>query len=223
MALGGPADCPDLGALREHIGDCHRCPLGETRTKLVFGVGDPHARLLFVGEAPGRNEDLQGEPFVGAAGKLLDELLAHIGYVRPQVYIANVLKCRPPSNRDPLAGEIETCTPFLARQIELIDPVVIATLGKFATQSVLDTTAPISALRGRLYRVDGRPVVPIFHPAVALYDSSKRSVLLDDFRRLKAVIDRAQTEHGVVAGSEGQEAGTVEADRQLKLFVEGDA
>ena len=223
MALGGPADCPDLGALREHIGDCHRCPLGDTRTKLVFGVGDPHARLLFIGEAPGRNEDLKGEPFVGAAGKLLDELLAHIGYVRSQVYIANVLKCRPPNNRDPLPDEIETCTPFLARQIELIDPIVIATLGKFATQYVLDTTAPISALRGRLYRVGGRPVVPVFHPAAALYDSSKRSVLLDDFSRLKAVIDRARTADSAAAGPGDRFADADGARGQLPLFVEGEA
>ena len=223
MALEARVDCPDLPSLAEHIGDCHRCPLGDTRTKLVFGVGDPHAELMFIGEAPGKNEDLQGEPFVGAAGKFLDELLESIGLTRSQVYIANVLKCRPPKNRDPLAGEIETCTPFLARQIALIDPVVIATLGKFATQFVLDTTAPISALRGRLYRVDGRPVVPVFHPAAALYDSSKRSMLLDDFRRLKAVIDRAQNGDGVVAGSEGQEAGTDEAGGQLRLFVEGEA
>lgn len=190
MAVRGPSDCPDLRALREHIGDCTRCRLSEKRTQVVFGCGDPSATLMFVGEAPGRNEDLQGEPFVGAAGKLLDELLAGIGLERAQVYIANVVKCRPPGNRDPLPDEIATCTPFLARQIELIRPVVVATLGKFATQYVLDTNAPISALRGRLYRVDGRPVVPVFHPAAALYDNSKRAVLEDDFRRLKAVIER---------------------------------
>jgi uracil-DNA glycosylase len=188
--LGGPSTCADLPALRAHIGECTRCRLSEQRTQVVFGCGDPSADLMFIGEAPGRNEDLQGEPFVGAAGKLLDELLAGIGLVRSQVYIANVVKCRPPGNRDPLPDEIATCTPFLARQIELVDPVVIATLGKFATQYVLDTSAPISALRGRLYRVGGRPVVPVFHPAAALYDGSKRTVLVDDFRRLRAVIDR---------------------------------
>ncbi|MDO8964700.1 MAG: uracil-DNA glycosylase [Coriobacteriia bacterium] len=189
MDLGGPDDCPDLEGLRGHIGDCRRCHLAETRNRLVFGVGDPRVRLLFVGEAPGKNEDLTGEPFVGAAGRLLDELLGSIGYDRSQVYIANVLKCRPPGNRDPLPDEIRACTPFLKRQIELIDPVVVATLGTFATQYVLDTTAPISALRGRLYHVGARRVVPVFHPAAALYDRSKRSVLFDDFRRLKAVID----------------------------------
>jgi DNA polymerase len=183
------SEVPDLSALRERIGDCHRCPLGDTRTTLVFGVGDPGARLMFIGEAPGRNEDLTGEPFVGAAGKLLDELLTSIGLERSDVYIANVLKCRPPGNRDPLADEIGTCTPFLGEQVRLVAPAVIATLGNFATRHVLGTERPISALRGRLFHVDGRRVVPIFHPAAALYDQSKRDALFDDFRRLRAVLD----------------------------------
>lgn len=178
-----------LEDLRAYIGDCHRCPLGDTRTTLVFGVGDPRARLMFIGEAPGRNEDLRGEPFVGAAGALLDELLASIGLVRSEVYIANVLKCRPPGNRDPQAEEIATCTPFLAEQVRLVDPAVIATLGNFATKFVLSTDRGISALRGRLFTVDGRKVVPIFHPAAALYDQTKRDVLFEDFKRLKVVLD----------------------------------
>lgn len=190
MALEARVDCPDLPSLAEHIGDCHRCPLGDTRTKLVFGVGDPHAALMFIGEAPGKNEDLQGEPFVGAAGKFLDELLESIGLTRSQVYIANVLKCRPPGNRDPIAVEIATCTPFLATQVGLIDPKVIATLGNFATRWLLDTTAGITTLRGKLYHVEGRQVVPIYHPAVALYDPSKKDALFDDFKRLRSVIDR---------------------------------
>jgi uracil-DNA glycosylase family 4 len=184
------ADCPDLDSLRAHIGDCRRCPLGETRTQVVFGVGDPDARLMFIGEGPGKNEDRQGEPFVGAAGRFLDELLASIGLERAQVYIANVVKCRPPGNRDPEAIEIQTCTPFLRRQMELIDPDVIATLGKFATQYVLDTTAGITRLRGKLYRVDGRRVVPVLHPAAALYNGANRQVLFDDFARLSAVLER---------------------------------
>jgi uracil-DNA glycosylase family 4 len=187
----GPGDCPDLHALREHVGDCQRCPLAPTRTTLVFGVGDPHARLLFIGEAPGKSEDLQGEPFVGAAGKLLDELLASIGIARTDVYIANMVKCRPPGNRDPERLEIDTCAPFLARQIELISPAVIATLGRFAAHYVLGVTTPITALRGKLYHRDGRNIVPIFHPAAALYDGSKRDVLFDDFKRLRVVMDRA--------------------------------
>jgi DNA polymerase len=172
VAVAGPGDCPSLDALREHIGDCDRCPLARTRTRLVFGVGDPHARLMFIGEAPGKNEDLQGEPFVGAAGKLLDELLGSIGIERSQVYIANMCKCRPPGNRDPEPLEIDTCAPFLARQIELIDPAVIATLGRFAAHYVLALDAPISVLRGKLYHRNGRNIVPIFHPAAALYDAS---------------------------------------------------
>jgi uracil-DNA glycosylase family 4 len=194
MAVAGPGDCPDLDALKAHIGDCQRCPLSASRTRLVFGSGDPHARLMFIGEAPGKNEDLTGEPFVGAAGKVLDELLASVGIERSQVYIANLVKCRPPGNRDPEPLESETCAPFLSRQIDLIDPVVIATLGRFSTHYVLQTTAPITALHGRLFRVAGRRVVPIFHPAAALYDGSKRSDLSDDFRKLRAVMDRVEGE-----------------------------
>jgi uracil-DNA glycosylase len=146
---------------------------------------------MFIGEAPGKNEDLKGEPFVGAAGKLLDELLASIGIARGEVYIANMVKCRPPGNRDPEPIELETCNPFLARQIELIAPDVIATLGRFAAHYVLGVTTPITALRGKLYHRDGRNVVPVFHPAAALYDGSKRDVLFDDFQRLRVVMDRA--------------------------------
>jgi uracil-DNA glycosylase family 4 len=187
------ADCLDLVSLRDHIGECRRCPLGETATQVVFGVGDPRARLMLVGEGPGKNEDLQGEPFVGAAGKFLDELLGSIGLTRAQVYIANVVKCRPPDNRDPAPYEIEACTPFLARQIELIDPAVVATLGKFATHYVLGTTTGITRLRGKLYRVRGRRVVPVLHPAAALYNGSNRAVLFDDFQRLRAVLERDDT------------------------------
>ncbi len=156
----------------------------------MFGVGNPHADVMFIGEAPGRNEDLQGEPFVGAAGKLLDELLASAGLTRADVYIANVLKCRPPNNRDPLPEEIETCTPFLEKQIELIDPRVIVTLGKFATQFMLETGVGITQLRGRRHEVNGRAVLPIFHPAAALYDQTKRQVLFDDFKRLRVLLDQ---------------------------------
>ena len=205
MAVAGPGDCADLGALREHIGDCHRCALAATRTRLVFGVGDPHARLMFIGEAPGKNEDLTGEPFVGAAGRFLDELLESIGLVRSQVFIANMVKSRPPGNRDPEPVEIDTCSPFLARQIELVDPVVVATLGRFAAHYMLKTTTPITALRGKLYRVGGRRVVPVFHPAAALYDGSKRSVLEDDFKRLRSVLERVER---------GEDVGPVPAEHE---------
>ncbi|MDO9557458.1 MAG: uracil-DNA glycosylase [Coriobacteriia bacterium] len=181
----------DLDALRTYIGDCRRCSLAQTRNTLVLGVGDPTADLLFIGEAPGRNEDLRGEPFVGAAGKLLDELLASIGLHRSEVYIANVLKCRPPGNRDPLQSEIEMCTPFLAEQVRIIDPLVIATLGNFSTRHVLSTQQGITQLHGRLFEVGGRRVVPIYHPAAALYSPDKRQVLFDDFRRLHTVLQWA--------------------------------
>jgi uracil-DNA glycosylase family 4 len=147
---------------------------------------------MFIGEAPGKNEDLTGEPFVGAAGHFLDELLESIGLESSQVFIANMVKCRPPGNRDPEPLEIETCSPFLARQIELVDPVVVATLGRFAAHYILKTTTPITVLRGKLYRVGGRRVVPVFHPAAALYDGSKRAVLQDDFKRLRTVLDRVE-------------------------------
>jgi uracil-DNA glycosylase family 4 len=203
----GPGDCPDLVALTEHIGNCRRCPLSRSRTLLVFGSGDPNARLMFIGEAPGKNEDLTGEPFVGAAGKLLDELLGSIGIDRSQVYIANLVKCRPPGNRDPEPLEIETCSPFLSRQIELIDPAVIATLGRFSAHYVLQTTAPISVLHGRLFRPGGRRVVPIFHPAAALYDGSKRSVLQEDFRKLRVVMDRVERGEDTVHASDAAPPG----------------
>lgn len=182
-------DFRDLDALRDHIGDCQRCGLAGTRTCLVFGVGDPSARVMLIGEAPGKNEDLKGEPFVGAAGKLLDELLAGIGMQRSDVYIANVLKCRPPSNRDPRPDEIETCSPFLASQVDLVAPEVVVTLGNFATRYILGTKEGITGLRGNLYNVGGRKVFPIFHPAAAMYAPDKRQYLVDDFARLKRVLD----------------------------------
>lgn len=186
--------CSSLGELRELIGDCHRCELGDTRTTLVFGVGDPHARVVFVGEAPGRNEDLNGEPFVGAAGKLLDELLAHAGLERSEVYIANVLKCRPPGNRDPLPHEIETCTPFLREQIRVIMPEVLVTLGNFATKFVLKTDVGITRLHGRVQQAGRFTVLPIFHPAAAIYDRTKRDALFADFETLRSLLTDSPAE-----------------------------
>lgn len=177
-----------LESLREHIGDCRRCPLGDTRTHLVFGVGDPRARVMLIGEAPGRNEDLRGEPFVGAAGRLLDELLLSIGMQRSQVYIANVLKCRPPGNRDPQRVEVDTCTPFLREQIRLVRPEVLVTLGNFATRFVLKTDEGITRLHGIARTVGPFVVLPTFHPAVALYDITKRDTLFHDFARLPALL-----------------------------------
>ena len=186
--------CMSLSEISELIGDCHRCPLGDTRTTLVFGVGNPDARVMLVGEAPGKNEDLKGEPFVGAAGQLLNELLAHAGLQREDVYIANVLKCRPPNNRDPEPGEIETCTPFLREQIRVIKPEVLVTLGNFSTKFVLRTEVGITRLHGRVQQAGRFAVLPIFHPAAAIYDRTKRDALFADFEVLRGLLGRSDAE-----------------------------
>ena len=170
-----------LDELRVQVESCRRCPLCDGRTQTVFGVGNPHARVMFIGEAPGKNEDLQGEPFVGAAGHYLNELLGCAGLRREDVFIANVLKCRPPGNRDPRPEEIQTCTPYLRVQTRTIDPEVLVTLGKFSTQFVLKTQVGITRLHGRVQRAGKFLVFPIFHPAAALYDGAKREALENDF------------------------------------------
>lgn len=178
-----------LEALRTHIGECQRCPLAESRTTLVFGSGHPHARVMLVGEAPGKNEDLTGEPFVGSAGKLLDELLGMAGLERADVYIANILKCRPPGNRDPKTIEVQTCTPFLDAQLELVAPMIVVTLGNYATRFMLETTEGITSLRGTLVPKGGRHIYPVFHPAATIYDRTKREVLAEDFERLPRLLE----------------------------------
>lgn len=177
-----------LDDIRARVEACHACPLWEGRTNVVFGEGDPHARVMIIGEAPGKNEDLQGRPFVGAAGKFLDELLEEAGIKRDEVFIANVLKCRPPSNRNPQASEIEACAPFLREQTQSINPVVIVTLGNFATQFILRTGVGITRLRGTVQQAGRFTVFPVFHPAAAIYDRSKREVLLADFREIGALV-----------------------------------
>ena len=162
---------PAFLELRDAALACTACRLSDTRHNVVFGVGDPDARLMLVGEAPGRNEDLQGEPFVGAAGRLLDELLLGIGLTRAQVYIANVLKCRPPGNRDPLPDEIDSCKGFLREQIRLISPEVVVTLGNFATKLLVPTEIGITRMRGQqIPWWLGATLIPTFHPAAALRD-----------------------------------------------------
>jgi DNA polymerase len=199
-----------LEELRELIGDCHRCALGLTRSTLVFGVGDPDARVMFIGEAPGRNEDLQGEPFVGAAGKFLDELLGEAGLRREQVYIANVLKCRPPGNRDPLPEEIETCTPFLREQIRLISPQVLVTLGNFATKFVLKTNTGITRLHGSPQQAGRFVVFPSFHPAAALYDRTKQDALGEDFRKLGELLRSLDSDESETAETPAEPLGLEE-------------
>lgn len=173
---------------------CTLCPLHRSRTQVVFGVGDPQAELMFVGEGPGFHEDRQGEPFVGQAGKLLTELLAGIGLTRDQVYIANVVKCRPPENRDPASDEIAACSPHLFTQIGIIQPQVICTLGRHATKLLADTELSMTAIHGKVKEreIAGVRVLifPVFHPAAALYTPAHRQVLEEDFAKLRVLLDR---------------------------------
>lgn len=169
-----------LEQIRAELGDCQRCPLGATRKSLVFGVGNPQARLVLVGEAPGRDEDEKGEPFVGEAGRLLDQILFAMGLNRDDVYICNVLKCRPPNNRDPEAAEVASCEPFLARQLAAIRPQAIVALGRFAIHTLLQTKVPIGRLRGTWQQYQGLPLMPTYHPAYLLRNPiGKREVWAD--------------------------------------------
>jgi uracil-DNA glycosylase family 4 len=172
---------------------CTKCPLAEGRTQVVFGVGDPQASLLFVGEAPGRDEDLAGEPFVGRSGKLLDRLMfEEIGITRDQCYIANVVKCRPPQNRNPTPGEIEACRPYLEEQIAHLSPSVVVTLGNFATRLLLDTTEGIRQLRGSVYPYRAGSLVPTYHPAYVLRAGGEpMAEMRADFVRAKRLMARA--------------------------------
>jgi DNA polymerase len=181
-----------LVALYREVASCARCPLAETRTKAVFGSGNADADLMFVGEAPGAEEDRQGLPFVGRAGQLLSELLGEIGLTREDVFIANVLKSRPPGNRDPLPNEIEACKPYLWRQIELIEPRVIATLGNFATKLLTGNPAGITRVHGapQVHELGGRTVFvfPLLHPAAALRTPAMKDTLQEDFAKLPPLL-----------------------------------
>ena len=196
-----------LDELRVQVESCRRCPLCDGRTQTVFGVGNPHARVMFIGEAPGKNEDLQGEPFVGAAGHNLNELLGCAGLRREDVFIANVLKCRPPGNRDPRPEEIQTCTPFLREQTRTIDPEVLVTLGKFSTQFVLKTQVGITRLHGRVQRAGKFLVFPIFHPAAALYDGAKREAMENDFVTLGQLLHQLDEQKAQAAKAAEQQNG----------------
>jgi DNA polymerase len=181
-----PAAVPaeTLKDIRANLGECVRCGLSESRTRIVFGQGHPNARLMFVGEGPGQEEDLAGEPFVGAAGQLLTRIIEAIKLTREDVYIANVVKCRPPGNRTPQPEEIASCSPFLRRQIAAIRPLFICTLGGCAAQTLLGTKAPISRLRGRFYDFAGIRVLPTFHPAYLLRNPEKKREVWEDLKRL---------------------------------------
>jgi DNA polymerase len=179
-----------LVLLKEEIGPaCARCKLHTLgRKQVVFGVGNPNADLMFVGEAPGADEDEQGEPFVGRAGQLLTKIIEAIGLKREDVYIANVIKCRPPGNRNPEPDEVASCQPFLFRQIDAIKPKVIVALGKFAAQSLLQTTDPITRLRGRTFTCRGRTLIPTFHPAYLLRNPSAKRDVWEDMKKVRAIL-----------------------------------
>jgi uracil-DNA glycosylase len=185
---GSPAD--RLSALRVEIGPaCTRCKLHALgRRQVVFGVGHPEARLMFVGEAPGEDEDKQGEPFVGRAGQLLTKIIEAIGMTRQQVYIANVIKCRPPGNRNPEPDEVDTCEPYLFRQIAIIEPRVVVALGKFAAQSLLRTTEPITKLRGRVFEFRGASLIPTFHPAYLLRNPPAKREVWEDMKKVRDLL-----------------------------------
>ena len=178
-----------LEAIRSHLGDCQRCRLSAGRTHIVFGQGNPKARLVFVGEGPGADEDRQGLAFVGAAGQLLTKIIKAMGLTREEVYICNVIKCRPPGNRNPEVDEIQACRPFLERQLTAIGPQVICTLGTFAAQTLLETTAPISRLRGRFHTYNGIKLMPTYHPAYLLRNPDQKRAVWEDVQKIMTILD----------------------------------
>lgn len=194
LAKTARAASPDAAAAlfaleRERVLDCTRCKLHGSRKNTVFGVGNPAASLLLIGEAPGRDEDLQGEPFVGAAGQLLNKILAAIGFRRDDVYIANILKCRPPNNRDPEAEEVEACLPNLLAQLDIIRPKIILALGRVAAQNLLATSVPLGRLRTQLHDYQGIPLMVTYHPAALLRNAQYKRPTWDDVRKLRELHD----------------------------------
>lgn len=185
---GFPAD---LDAFNQAICRCQKCPLGKSRNKFVFGVGDPHASLVLVGEAPGREEDIQGEPFVGPAGRLLDKILKAINRSRDNdVFICNVLKCRPPENRDPLASEVEACEPYLIHQFNLIQPKLIVALGRVAAKTLLRVDKPLKSMRKTVHDYFGTPLIATYHPAALLRNKNFKPACWEDFQEIRDFLDR---------------------------------
>ena len=184
------ASCPasgDWAALRQAVATCSRCALHETRTQTVFGVGRADADWLFIGEAPGEQEDLCGEPFVGRAGQLLDEMIRALGLEREQVFIANILKCRPPKNRDPSSQESEACEPFLVEQVRMVAPKIIVAVGRIAAQNLLKTQTPIGKLRGTIHDYEGIPVVVTYHPAYLLRSQTEKRRAWEDLKLARRI------------------------------------
>jgi uracil-DNA glycosylase family 4 len=190
IAPVAPDKARALAEVREEIGECTRCILHTLgRQKVVYGVGNPDANLMFVGEAPGADEDAQGEPFVGRAGQLLTKIIEAIGLARGDVYIANVIKCRPPGNRNPEPIEVATCQPFLFRQIDIVQPRVIVALGTFAAHTLLQTDAPISRLRGKVFDYrGGSKLIPTFHPAYLLRSPDRKRDVWEDMKQVRALL-----------------------------------
>jgi len=193
QAQVSPLGKQTLEEIRKELGDCQRCKLFKTRRSLVFGEGNEKAKLMIIGEGPGFDEDLQGRPFVGKAGQLLTKILQSIGLQREEVYITNVIKCRPPQNRNPQPDEIETCYPFLIKQIEAIRPKVICALGTFAAQTLLRTDAKITSLRGKVYPFSGIQVFPTYHPAYLLRNPDKKREVWEDMKRMAKALSGNQS------------------------------
>jgi len=190
LAAAGHTDAAEtLESVREHLGDCTRCKLHRLgRRQIVYGVGNPQAELMFIGEAPGHDEDIQGLPFVGRAGQLLTRIIEAIDLTRDDVYIANVIKCRPPENRNPEADEVASCEPFLFRQVRVIKPRVIVALGTFAAQALLRTNDPISRLRGKIFHYGDARLIPTFHPAYLLRSPERKREVWEDMKKVRALL-----------------------------------
>jgi uracil-DNA glycosylase family 4 len=191
-----PSFRKSLDSLEREVLQCQRCPLHQTKNHYVFGEGDPNASLMFIGEAPGYNEDIQGKPFVGKAGHLLTKIIKAMGFTRDEVYIANILKCRPPNNRNPQPDEIENCFPYLDEQIDVIKPEVICALGKFAAQKLTRSEIPISRLRGQLFYYRGIKVVPTFHPSYLLRNQSGKRQTWEDVQYIVKLLGKEIPKNG---------------------------
>lgn len=214
-----------LQELADSLHNCQRCPLAKLgRRQVVFGVGNPHASVMFVGEAPGFHEDQKGEPFVGAAGQLLNDLLESAGLSRADIYIANVIKCRPPNNRDPEPQEVETCKPFLLQQIAMIRPKLVCSLGNWATQTLLERKVGITRVRGQAFYLKAFVLFPLLHPAAALHQGTMLQPLREDFQKLKEFLDRHSQPPATQEGAASSPTGTLRIDppattaQQMDLF-----
>jgi DNA polymerase len=220
-----PVSSTPLQQLAASLNDCQRCKLAKLgRTQVVFGVGNPHASIMFVGEAPGFNEDQKGEPFVGAAGKLLNDLLQSAGLSRNEIYIANVIKCRPPNNRDPEPDEVDTCKPFLLQQIQMIRPKLVCTLGNWATQTLLERKVGITKVKAQAFYLKDFVIFPLLHPAAALHQGNLLETLKEDFKKLKDFLDKHSPPPPTTATSPSQEPRSLHIEppaapaQQMDLF-----